>query len=810
MTSVAQTTAYMQNVLNGTGISYASMHGMSFIDILSTSILNGGWEKFSLTLFIQLYVIFSLGEIKHLFTQANNKIIEYGKSIFNYCSDIILSTIKNYFLKTIVAMWSCITSYFGKSRSPDLDVNVVPDNLIYKDTSYNVEIPYNNTTDLLAIGNFLVKNLKKMDIANRHMRKLQDTRVVEVYKVPHNLSWREEELEIKLTQNINFELVCQKITTHDMGINNMCANPVEEVSLVSVTVDKKCSSEVIEMSLTDFVYGPFEKIYCYCPILNGHDLIVNFGDVKYNCRPDCIAGYRYAKLFAAIYLHPNATDILENLFKAYFDGKIFHFNNCNYKFNKKDNALSEYFAKDREPFYTAFAPHHPHHIHWIKINYLTHYHSYDKLSNMFDKVSTNASVTLTFNMTSEGGKNLNYDVSNIARKWVEKQVTAYYETNTKREANKISIYKLEIEYDSQVFEQPNPEYIKWEKIFGAKDKEGKEETPDKKDNDKPNDPDTNKPDKLIDDKDVHGKPNNRDSTSSTRARNRSPVHYRMFDEYPEYYQGGMNAYNPPPQTIKETKFVPKVACRLIKNDKKPFEYLYLPKKTLGQLKSYLNAFKDNRSLYEEFGYAYRTGLLLSGTPGCGKSTTILACATYLDKDIYYIDLGQLKTNKELRLCIDHIKTSSKNGGVIIFEDIDASTKVVLSRENGTNTPAHTRMDTGSEDDALNLAYILNILDGTMSPENTLFILTSNHPEKLDRALIRPGRIDMSIVLNKCDRYQLACVYRDLYKKQLEEEYLNAFSENTFITAEVILHLFYNKFNTELSTAELLEPFLIKK
>ena len=79
------------------------------------------------------------------------------------------------------------------------------------------------------------------------------------------------------------------------------------------------------------------------------------------------------------------------------------------------------------------------------------------------------------------------------------------------------------------------------------------------------------------------------------------------------------------------------------------------------------------------GLPYRGGFILSSVPGCGKSTTILATATYLDKDIFYLDLGMLKTNEELKLCIDQIK-ASKNGGVIIFEDIDCMSDIVLQRE----------------------------------------------------------------------------------------------------------------------------------
>lgn len=338
---------------------------------------------------------------------------------------------------------------------------------------------------------------------------------------------------------------------------------------------------------------------------------------------------------------------------------------------------------------------------------------------------------------------------------------------------------------------------------------------------------------------------------------------------------------PPKATMTINKYIPEVTSSLIKTDKKPLEYLYLAKNIEKRLRSYLKTFKEGKAQYEKYGFPYRGGLLLSGVPGCGKSTAILAVATYLNKDIYYIDLGLIKTNTELKMLMDHIKSSSKNGGIIIFEDIDCMSNIVLQRydkdgnaivpntsltkltENypvATSASAITTYDNSSQsssggsvpstsglsvsdsgtssssksaagisvassvatsvassstaagslnsaNDELSLSFLLNILDGTMAPENVIFIFTTNFAEKLDKALIRPGRIDLNIVLEKCDRYQLARIYQDLYERVLAPEWVEKFPEHTFITAEVILHLFYNKFNTDISVEELLKPFL---
>eukprot|EP00966_Prymnesium_polylepis_P274584 6344250-Prymnesium_polylepis.1 len=50
-------------------------------------------------------------------------------------------------------------------------------------------------------------------------------------------------------------------------------------------------------------------------------------------------------------------------------------------------------------------------------------------------------------------------------------------------------------------------------------------------------------------------------------------------------------------------------------------------------------------------------------------------------------------------------------------------------------------------DKLNLAGLLNVLDGVVDTPERMLVLTSNHPEKLDPALIRPGRVDKQILLS---------------------------------------------------------------
>lgn len=253
-----------------------------------------------------------------------------------------------------------------------------------------------------------------------------------------------------------------------------------------------------------------------------------------------------------------------------------------------------------------------------------------------------------------------------------------------------------------------------------------------------------------------------------------------------------------PKEIEVRTETNSVISELIRNDRKPFKYLYLEHATMERLKSYLHNFKEKRELYEKYGFPYKGGMLFYGVPGCGKTTAIVAIASHLTKPIYYIDLKG-KTNKTLKMCIDYIGTTSQNGAIIVFEDIDCSTDVVLKREK------QKTIDDKSED-KLTLSYLLNILDGSLSPENVIFVMTTNHPEVLDDALIRPGRVDITIEFRKCSRYQISNVYRDLYGEELDSKLIEQFPEYTYTTADVITYMFHN-INNEISQEQLLRRFI---
>lgn len=141
----------------------------------------------------------------------------------------------------------------------------------------------------------------------------------------------------------------------------------------------------------------------------------------------------------------------------------------------------------------------------------------------------------------------------------------------------------------------------------------------------------------------------------------------------------------------------------------------------------LNIWKNNRNMYMSNGIVYKLGILLYGPPGTGKTSVVRAIANWYDAKIRIINF---KTFKDENQFVESMVTLPGKT-VFVFEDIDI---IFQKREDNNN-------------DDISLSTLLNILDGIMSLNNCIYVATTNHIERLDKALIRPGRFDVSIKMD---------------------------------------------------------------
>lgn len=171
----------------------------------------------------------------------------------------------------------------------------------------------------------------------------------------------------------------------------------------------------------------------------------------------------------------------------------------------------------------------------------------------------------------------------------------------------------------------------------------------------------------------------------------------------------------------------------------------------------IDYFDNNKSEYKRLGIPYTLGFLFYGEPGCGKTSSIKAIANYTGRHIIDVSLNRIKTCSELKQIfaneyIDDLYIPI-NKRIMIIEDIDCMSNIVSDRNENMQdidiSTVSTKADKYKEHpDKLTLAYILNLLDGILEQPGRMIIISSNYPDKLDKALIRPGRIDMKIQFTK--------------------------------------------------------------
>jgi ATP-dependent 26S proteasome regulatory subunit len=238
--------------------------------------------------------------------------------------------------------------------------------------------------------------------------------------------------------------------------------------------------------------------------------------------------------------------------------------------------------------------------------------------------------------------------------------------------------------------------------------------------------------------------------------------------------------------------------------------LYLRQNDMEHLSSALDNFKNNKALYERYCLPNKLGILLHGEPGTGKSSSIEAIASYLQKDIYYASLTNVKSNKDLQMIFDHVNTETTEGGIIVFEDIDAGSKAIHKRvkKNDDDDDDGSVKNTVDTENSFTLEYFLNLLQGSLTRDGSIFIATTNHIEHLDEAFYRAGRFDVNIDMKKCDKYQIKHIFQEFIGHQINPNVLKSINEDTFTPAEFIFHLI-NHINSSLSDKDIMQKFIHK-
>ncbi|KAF2646764.1 BCS1-like ATPase-like protein [Massarina eburnea CBS 473.64] len=186
--------------------------------------------------------------------------------------------------------------------------------------------------------------------------------------------------------------------------------------------------------------------------------------------------------------------------------------------------------------------------------------------------------------------------------------------------------------------------------------------------------------------------------------------------------------------------------------------------------------------YAARGIPYRRGYLFYGPPGTGKTSLSFALAGIFGLDIYCISLMEIGLTES---ALNKLFTRLPRRCIVLLEDIDSAG--LRRADEPPPTPASpTEMsDTSSKQDAvigklkqlptsgfkslISLSGLLNTIDGAASHEGRVLIMTTNHPEKLDPALIRPGRVDLQVRFTLSTRDQTRDIFKRMYSTARDEK-----------------------------------------
>lgn len=167
---------------------------------------------------------------------------------------------------------------------------------------------------------------------------------------------------------------------------------------------------------------------------------------------------------------------------------------------------------------------------------------------------------------------------------------------------------------------------------------------------------------------------------------------------------------------------------------RPLSTLVFEPSTIDAVLGDAQRFFDRRERYEELGIPVRRGYLLHGPPGTGKTSLAIGVAHELQRELCMLPLSRPHMDDQTLVSL---MTRLPEHAMVLIEDVDT---IFEGREN-------------KSENQVTFSGFLNALDGALAQTGQLVVMTTNRPDVLDPALVRPGRIDVQVEIGAATQYQ---------------------------------------------------------
>ncbi|KAI8637407.1 P-loop containing nucleoside triphosphate hydrolase protein [Parasitella parasitica] len=152
----------------------------------------------------------------------------------------------------------------------------------------------------------------------------------------------------------------------------------------------------------------------------------------------------------------------------------------------------------------------------------------------------------------------------------------------------------------------------------------------------------------------------------------------------------------------------------------------------------IQTFRRREHWYSIRGIPYRRGYLLYGPPGTGKTSLVQSVASKVNMNVAIISLSGNMDDENFNVLLQEVPRNS----ILVMEDID---HCVIKDPNSDNDTSNAK---------ISMSGLLNALDGVVAQEGSMVFMTCNDVNRLQPALLRPGRIDMKMELGYADKTQI--------------------------------------------------------